>query len=229
MRLRVPVSPPAPRTKTKIYYDGRCAMCTAVMGRVRASQKRGEFQLCDMHADRAMPFDKAAVAREMHLVDAEGRVYRGTAAILEILGRYPRWVFLYSFMLAGLALFSWRSEDRVGRQAALNMARLIIALTYVFSGLQKFNWRFVDVEFSVLTSPITDFVPAMAMPLHYVAMAAPVIQLGFGLALLTRRFRRVSLVLAVAMHVFILSMLGPLGQNWNTIVWPWTAAMAAFQ
>jgi len=355
MRLRVPVSPPAPRTKTKIYYDGQCAMCTAVMGRVRASQKRGEFQLCDMHADRAMPFDKAAVAREMHLVDAEGRVYRGTAAILEILGRYPRWafvagigrsplvrpllplgyaivaanrrflfgpasrifwlkataliafcvglaissplwigprsyppvpvwgglpplghpldyvlyaglfalaaaallsprpqkfiaafvaivfvfclgdqtrwqpwVFLYSFMLAGLALFSWRSEDRVGRQAALNMARLIIALTYVFSGLQKFNWRFVDVEFSVLTSPITDFVPAMAMPLHYVAMAAPVIQLGFGIGLLTSRFRRVSLVLAVAMHVFILAMLGPLGQNWNTIVWPWTAAMAAF-
>ena len=94
MRLRVPVSPPAPRTKTKIYYDGQCAMCTAVMGRVRASQKRGEFQLCDMHADRAMPFDKAAVAREMHLVDAEGRVYRGAAAILEILGRYPRWAFV---------------------------------------------------------------------------------------------------------------------------------------
>jgi uncharacterized membrane protein YphA (DoxX/SURF4 family) len=108
------------------------------------------------------------------------------------------------------------------------MARLIIAFTYVFSGLQKFNWRFVDVEFSVLTSPITDFVPAMATPLHYLAMAAPIIQVGFGIGLLTARFRRVSLVLAVAMHVFILSMLGPLGQNWNTIVWPWTAAMAAF-
>jgi hypothetical protein len=35
-------------------------------------------------------------------------------------------------------------------------------------------------------------------------------------------------VLAVAMHVFILAMLGPLGQDWNTIVWPWTAAMAVF-
>ena len=85
---------PPPRTKTKIYYDGQCAMCTAVMSRVRASEKRGEFQLCDMHADPALPFDKAAVAREMHLVDAEGRVYRGAAAILEILGRYPRWAFV---------------------------------------------------------------------------------------------------------------------------------------
>src|SRR5204863_8955570 len=42
----------------------------------------------------ALPFDKAAVAREMHLIDAEGRVYRGAAAILEILGRYPRWAFV---------------------------------------------------------------------------------------------------------------------------------------
>jgi hypothetical protein len=41
-----------------------------------------------------MPFDKAAVVREMHLVDAEGRIYRGAAAILEILGRYPRWAFV---------------------------------------------------------------------------------------------------------------------------------------
>ena len=69
-------------------------MCTAIMGRVRASKERSQFQLCDMHADPAMPFDKAAVAREMHLVDAEGRIYRGAAAILEILGRYPRWAFV---------------------------------------------------------------------------------------------------------------------------------------
>src|SRR5436190_8594228 len=96
MRLRVTtrVRRPQPRTKTTIYYDGQCAMCTAIMSQVRASEQHGEFQLRDMHADPAMPFDKAAVAREMHLVDAEGGVYRGAAAILEILGRYPRWAFV---------------------------------------------------------------------------------------------------------------------------------------
>jgi hypothetical protein len=63
----------------------------------------------------------------------------------------------------------------------------------------------------------------MATLLH--AMAAPVIQVGFGIGLLTRRFRRVSLVLAVGMRLHPVDA-GPLGQNWNTIVWPWTAAMA---
>jgi TRAP-type C4-dicarboxylate transport system permease small subunit len=57
-------------------------------------------------------------------------------------------------------------------------------------------------------------------------MAAPFIQVAFALGLLTRRFRRVSLIAAVAMHVFILAMFGPLGLNWNKIIWPWTAAMA---
>lgn len=53
-------------------------------------------------------------------------------------------------------------------------------------------------------------------------------QVAFGIGLLTRRWRRLSLVAAVAMHVFILTMFGPFGHNWNNVVWPWTAAMAIF-
>jgi hypothetical protein len=30
------------------------------------------------------------------------------------------------------------------------------------------------------------------------------------------------------MHLFILTMFGPMGLDWNNIVWPWTAAMAIF-
>src|SRR5581483_11368569 len=70
--------------------------------------------------------------------------------------------------------------------------------------------------------------PWAAGGVHAFGMAAPVLQIGFALGLLTRRWRRLSLILAVAMHVFILAMLAPLGQNWNAIVWPWTAAMAVF-
>jgi predicted DCC family thiol-disulfide oxidoreductase YuxK len=349
----LPVARNLPREKTRIYYDGQCAMCTAVMSQVRASQQGGEFQLCDMHADPAMPFEKTAVAREMHLVDAEGRVYRGAAAILEILGRYPRWafvawigrsplikpllplgyaliaanrrflfgamsrifwlkatvliafalgllislplwigprsyplapllgllpplvhpfdqalvaalfasmaaallsprprkfiaaalaivvlfclldqtrwqpwVYLYCALSVTLALFSWDSGDDNGRRKALNVARLIIVATYFFSGLQKLNWNFVAYEFPGLVQPILDRFPDLSGAVHVAALMAPFIQIGFAIGLLTQRFRRISLIVAVAMHVFILAMLGPFGQNWNVVVWPWTAAMA---
>jgi hypothetical protein len=59
-------------------------------------------------------------------------------------------------------------------------------------------------------------------------MTAPFLQVAFGIGLVTRRFRRASLFAAVAMHLFILAMFGPAGLDWNSIVWPWTAAMAIF-
>ena len=59
-------------------------------------------------------------------------------------------------------------------------------------------------------------------------MVAPFVQVAFGIGLLIPRFRRASLIAAVAMHLFILAMFGPMGLNWNNIVWPWTAAMAIF-
>jgi hypothetical protein len=140
--------------------------------------------------------------------------------------RWQPWVFLYGFLLATMALFSWDSEDVAGRNRALNAARLIMAATYLLSGLQKINVNFMHNDFPWIVSPITEVVPAAAPALNRLGMAAPFIQVAFALGLLTRRFRRISLIAAVVMHVFILATFGPLGLNWNSIIWPWTAAMA---
>jgi predicted DCC family thiol-disulfide oxidoreductase YuxK len=141
--------------------------------------------------------------------------------------RWQPWVFQYSFVLAGLALFSWDSDDVNGRIRVLNVARLIIATTYLFSGLQKINLNFMQVEFPWVVQPLTNLFPDAAYALHMFGFAAPFIQVGFAIGLLTRRFRRISLYLAIGMHVFILAMFGPFGHNWNSIIWPWTAAMVA--
>jgi hypothetical protein len=140
--------------------------------------------------------------------------------------RWQPWVFQYVVLLATLGLFSWSSQDIVGQQRTLNIARLVIAGTYVFSGLQKLNWNFIDNDFPFIVRPITGVLPSAAGALHSLGMVAPFVQILFGVGLLTRRFRRVALVFAVAMHLFILAMFGPFGLDWNHIVWPWTATMA---
>ncbi len=142
--------------------------------------------------------------------------------------RWQPWVFLYEVLLVTLALFSWRPDDAAGATCTLNVARLAIAGTYVWSGLQKLNGNFADIEFPWIVAPITDLVPATRGFLHACGFAVPFVQAGFGIGLMTRRFRAVSLALAVAMHLFILAMFGPAGQDWNAVVWPWTAAMAVF-
>ena len=142
--------------------------------------------------------------------------------------RWQPWVYQYSFLLITLALFSWKSDDVIGRTRALNIARLIVASTYIFSGLQKINPEFFTGVFPWLVEPITTILPSFAGSLYAFGIAAPFIQVVFGVGLLTRKFRRPSIVLAVLMHVFILAMIGPFGLNWNSIVWPWTAAMVIF-
>jgi predicted DCC family thiol-disulfide oxidoreductase YuxK len=341
--------------KIKAYYDGRCPMCAAVMDAVRNSAKAEKFDLRDMHEQRSLPFGRRALEKEMHVVDREGRTYRGAEAIFKIAEQYPHlrivtrlarapvikgiapvcyrvvaanrrflfgpasrlfwlktalvlafciglvmssrlwigprsyplapvadalpridglladglfaalfilavailvaakpqrfiaafltiiaalclldqtrwqpWIFLYSFLLATLALFSWDSADVAGRRSTLNIARLILACTYIFSGLQKVNSNFIESDFPWIVQPITNVLPSTANLLHVFGMTVPFVQVAFGVGLLTRRFRRASLIVAVAMHVFILAMFGPTGLDWNNIIWPWTAAMAVF-
>ncbi len=141
--------------------------------------------------------------------------------------RWQPWVFQYSFLLAALALFSWESADVSGWKRTLNIARLIVASTYLFSGLQKINVNFMENEFPWLVEPLAHALPSMAQALNAFGIAAPFVQVGFAIGLLTRRFRRISLCLAISMHIFILAMFGPLGHDWNSVIWPWTAAMAA--
>jgi predicted DCC family thiol-disulfide oxidoreductase YuxK len=140
--------------------------------------------------------------------------------------RWQPWIYQYGFLLAALALFSWDSDDIDGQKQALNVARLIVATTYIFSGLRKLNLNFINYDFPWIVEPITNAFPAARDLLYALGIAAPFIQIGFGVGLLTRKYRRVSLILAVSMHAFILAMFGPFGQNWNNIIWPWTAAMA---
>lgn len=142
--------------------------------------------------------------------------------------RWQPWVFQYSLLLGIMAAHSWNGADAEGEQRTLNILRLIVAFTYIYSGLQKINLNFMENDFPWLVQPITNLFPATVPFLHGVGMAAPFIQVAFGIGLLTRRFRRVSLMAAVAMHLFILTMFGPMGLDWNNIVWPWTAAMAIF-
>ena len=61
--------------------------------------------------------------------------------------RWQPWVFFYGALLGVLASYSWEKEDLAGRDCALNIARLIVAGTYLFSGLQKVNPNFFRDDF----------------------------------------------------------------------------------
>jgi hypothetical protein len=138
--------------------------------------------------------------------------------------RWQPWFYQYVFMLLAIVL---AGPDR--QEAALNTCCLIVAATYIWSGLAKLNPNFMNETFPFLVGPFIGRWPeaAQSKALH-LAIVTPFLECGIGAGLLTRRFRRVAAFAAIAMHGLILIALGPLGRGFNVVVWPWNLAMIAF-
>ena len=130
--------------------------------------------------------------------------------------RLQPWFYEYFFLLLGLAF------------ASPNACRLILAATYFWSGAQKLNAGFINDVFPAMLDPFLRHLPHSAQSLvHPLSVTAPFLELWIGIALLGRKFRTPAVIAAVAMHAFILIALGPWGQNYNHVLWPWNIAMAA--
>ncbi|MGE0257326.1 MAG: DCC1-like thiol-disulfide oxidoreductase family protein [Alphaproteobacteria bacterium] len=140
--------------------------------------------------------------------------------------RLQPWVYQYGFMLAILGLYSWRFDDVVGRDLILDICRCVVASMYFWSGLQKVNPEFISQFMWVLT-PVQKALPAEAWRLFYVFVRiTPFVEMGIGIGLLFARTRSVAIVMALAMCGLVLWTLGPLGHDWDNIVWPWNIALA---
>ena len=61
--------------------------------------------------------------------------------VLQDQGRLQPWFYQYSFMLAAVGFANLR---RLSTQGALNACRLIVALTYLWTGLQKAHVSFAE-------------------------------------------------------------------------------------
>lgn len=138
--------------------------------------------------------------------------------------RWQPWAYQYLFMLAALGVSTWEKGDIQSQNDCLNMCRLIVASVYFYSGLQKANPHFIFHEFPEFIAGIG----RVAASLHAFGWIAPLAEMGIGIGLLTRKFRDVAVITAIAMHWLVLLVIGPFGRRWNSVVWPWNLAMIAF-
>jgi uncharacterized membrane protein YphA (DoxX/SURF4 family) len=130
--------------------------------------------------------------------------------------RLQPWFYESFFLLLGVAF------------ASPNACRLIVATTYFWSGVQKVNTGFIHDLFPSLLEPFLRHLPHGAQALvHPLSVVAPFLEVWIGIALLGRKFRAAAIVMAIAMHAFILIAMGPWGPNHDYVIWPWNMAMAA--
>jgi hypothetical protein len=146
--------------------------------------------------------------------------------VLQDQGRLQPWFYQYSFMLAAVG---FSNLGRLSTEGAMNACRLIVAFTYLWSGLQKAHVSFAENVYPWLIEPLASHLPSgAASALGHGAYAVPVMEAAIGLGLLVRPLRKPAVVGAILMHAFILFTIGPWGHDWNSVVWPWNVAMVVF-
>jgi len=141
-------------------------------------------------------------------------------AALLMLGNIHRlqvWFYFYMILIS-VYLFLYKKD-----LTTLSwLLRVIFILVYCWSGIHKLNVHFVDDIFPWLMEPV---VAGQWISDSGFAMAAGLIELGIGIGLALKFTRKAAVIILVIFHLFILYILGPLGHNWNTVVWPWNVLM----
>lgn len=177
------------------------------------------------------PFDAAWLAALVALlawsvVSARPRPYLfaalalGAALALWDETRWQPWFYQYVFMLFVVAAAPGGDE---GAEASLGACAFVVASLYFWAGVQKLNPLFFAEVVPSLAAGLPASLARVATPL---AWLVPLTEICIGLLLLTRRWRRVGVALAVATHVCVLLLFFP--SRRNKVVWPWNAAMVAF-
>lgn len=140
--------------------------------------------------------------------------------------RLQPWFYNYLVILLVLLFYRKRVDDPNNYITVFISLQLMVALIYIYSGVQKLNPFFVGDTFTWFIEPLKNYVSGRQLEnLGKLGFLVPYVEIGIGLCLLIKPFRFIALPMAVLMHVFILCMLGPLGRSYNYVVWPWNIVM----
>jgi len=175
------------------------------------------------------PFDKILFGTMLLALIAAAWFYRVgvviflAASFLAYCGDQNRgqpWLYMYWVMLL-LTLLPG--------PAARAACRCALATVYLWGGIQKCNALFFKQVPGWFVSPAANWhlPPLVLDALRWAASTAPFLEIAIAIGLWFAPSRRLTLAAIVALHLFALLFLGPLGHNFNLVVWPWNLAMIA--
>jgi hypothetical protein len=139
--------------------------------------------------------------------------------------RWQPWQFQYLSMLF-VCIICFNDFKKATQWIALIMASI-----YIFSGLHKLNYHFLQNMWS--QTILKDFLglnqnTIIQLKLTKIGYALPIVETLAGFGLLSKFWQKKAAKVLIIMHLILLIILGPLGLNYNQIVWPWNLAMIVF-
>jgi len=140
--------------------------------------------------------------------------------------RLQPWFYNYILILFILLFYKHRVDEPNNYTTVFISLQILVALIYVFSGIQKMNPEFVPDTFVWLVGSFDGILsPRQIQLMTKFGYIVPYFELMIGFLLLVKPLRFIALPLVILMHLFILLLLGPGGKDYNSVVWPWNIIM----
>ena len=140
--------------------------------------------------------------------------------------RLQPWFYNYILILFVLLFYKQRVDESNNYTSIFITIQVLVALIYIFSGLQKFNSFFIEDTLKWVISPLeTHFSIRQINLILKLGHSIPYLECFIGIGLLIKPLRYLAVPLVIIMHLLILVFLGPFGNNYNPVVWPWNIVM----
>jgi uncharacterized membrane protein YphA (DoxX/SURF4 family) len=150
--------------------------------------------------------------------------------IIEILScfldqnRWQPWLYQYLFMA-----FIFYCNNNKKRFTSIII--FLLVATYFYSGLQKFNSNFLHATWDKLFLKGFLHIPNYYIKnkiIYNLGYLLPFFETVAGIGLCFGATSKYAAKFLIGMHLLTLLMIGPLGANYNCIIWPWNVAMIVF-
>lgn len=156
----------------------------------------------------------------------------GSIAVLALQDqqRWQPWFYQYALMLLPFLLYRWKKDTPIERDNIIALQQCIVIAIYFWSGIHKCNPGFINAYNNSLLAPVLDKLNGgfLAATIKGFAYLIPPIEALAAIGLAFLKTRRLAIVAVIAMHLVILTILGPIqGKISNSVVWPWNIAMIA--
>lgn len=197
------------------------------------------FPTCSLIQDFyvAPPYDYILFGLEivlllLLLIAPQTRLYIFLVLVLHIVwilldqNRLQPWFYIYSIMLLVLFFYNWRIDNVNNYYSFFIILQLCLAAVYVYSGLQKFNPAFIKETYPWFIKPLQAvFSERQMISLNKTGYIIPFYEIALGFMLLIKPIRYIAIPMAICLHLAIVILMGPFGNNYNSVVWPWNIFM----
>jgi uncharacterized membrane protein YphA (DoxX/SURF4 family) len=138
--------------------------------------------------------------------------------IITDINRIQPWFYLYILILSISDFINSETEK-------IRILKILLASIYFYSGWHKLNPEYFNSVVDWFIQPFYSEKNFYYAVLKFTGNIIPIIEMACSLLLLSGRFVKQTIIIITLLHIFILASTGPLGHNYNSVIWPWNIFM----